>query len=97
MPVLILTARDHWDEKVAGMDAGADDYLTKPFHMQELLARLRAAAAGQASGMRTPLDDVLPPLARTMQRLHAQRTLAITLHVPDGLAVKGTNNNPVQV
>jgi len=42
MPVLILTARDNWYEKVAGMDAGADDYLTKPFHMQELLARLRA-------------------------------------------------------
>ncbi len=42
MPVLILTARDTWHEKVAGIDAGADDYLTKPFHMEELLARLRA-------------------------------------------------------
>lgn len=42
MPVLILTARDNWYEKVAGIDAGADDYLTKPFHMEELLARLRA-------------------------------------------------------
>lgn len=42
MPVLILTARDSWHEKVAGIDAGADDYLTKPFHMEELLARLRA-------------------------------------------------------
>ena len=42
MPVLILTARDGWHEKVAGIDAGADDYLTKPFHMEELLARLRA-------------------------------------------------------
>lgn len=42
MPVLILTARDNWHEKVSGMDAGADDYLTKPFHMEELLARLRA-------------------------------------------------------
>lgn len=41
MPVLILTARDHWHEKVAGIDAGADDYLTKPFHTEELLARLR--------------------------------------------------------
>jgi len=57
MPVLILTARDHWYEKVAGMDAGADDYLTKPFHMQELLARLRALtrrigahASSQAGG-----------------------------------------------
>ncbi len=42
MPVLILTARDDWHQKVAGIDAGADDYLTKPFHMEELLARLRA-------------------------------------------------------
>ena len=42
MPVLILTARDGWSEKVLGFDAGADDYVTKPFHMEELLARLRA-------------------------------------------------------
>jgi two-component system OmpR family response regulator len=42
MPVLILTARDQWHEKVAGIDAGADDYLAKPFHTEELLARLRA-------------------------------------------------------
>lgn len=42
VPVLILTARDNWHEKVAGIDAGADDYLTKPFHMEELLARVRA-------------------------------------------------------
>jgi len=42
MPVLILTARDRWSDKVAGMDAGADDYVAKPFHMEELLARLRA-------------------------------------------------------
>ncbi|MEF8719103.1 MAG: response regulator transcription factor [Candidatus Accumulibacter necessarius] len=52
MPVLILTARDGWHEKVAGIDAGADDYLTKPFHMEELLARLRALirrAGGHAS------------------------------------------------
>ncbi|MCC6195795.1 MAG: response regulator transcription factor [Burkholderiales bacterium] len=42
MPVLILTARDNWHEKVTGIDAGADDYLAKPFHMEELLARVRA-------------------------------------------------------
>jgi two-component system OmpR family response regulator len=41
-PVLILTARGAWSEKVAGFDAGADDYVTKPFHMEEVLARLRA-------------------------------------------------------
>ena len=41
-PVMILTARDHWHDKVLGIDAGADDYLAKPFHVEELLARLRA-------------------------------------------------------
>ena len=41
-PVLILTARDRWNDKVAGIDAGADDYVAKPFHMEEVLARLRA-------------------------------------------------------
>lgn len=42
MPVLILTARDAWSEKVAGLNAGADDYLAKPFMMPELVARLQA-------------------------------------------------------
>lgn len=41
MPVIILTARDSWSDKVEGIDAGADDYLAKPFHMEELLARIR--------------------------------------------------------
>ena len=41
-PVLILTARDHWQDKVTGLEAGADDYLAKPFHMEELHARIRA-------------------------------------------------------
>ena len=56
MPVLILTARDRWSEKVAGFDAGADDYLAKPFAMEELLARLRALlrrTAGRAT------DDIV--------------------------------------
>ncbi len=42
IPVLVLTARDSWSDKVAGLDAGADDYLAKPFQMEELIARLRA-------------------------------------------------------
>ena len=52
MPVLVLTARDRWSEKVAGFDAGADDYVAKPFQMEEVLARIRALirrAAGHAS------------------------------------------------
>jgi two-component system OmpR family response regulator len=51
MPVLILTARDNWHEKVKGIDAGADDYVAKPFHVEEVIARLRALirrAAGHA-------------------------------------------------
>ena len=52
MPVLILTARDRWSDKVSGIDAGADDYVVKPFHIEEVLARVRALirrAAGHAS------------------------------------------------
>ena len=54
LPVLILTARDGWHEKVAGIDAGADDYLAKPFHMEELLARVRALIR-RAQGLASPL------------------------------------------
>jgi two-component system OmpR family response regulator len=52
MPVLVLTARDAWSDKVKSFDAGADDYVTKPFHIEEILARLRALvrrASGHAS------------------------------------------------
>jgi two-component system OmpR family response regulator len=52
MPVLILTARDRWSDKVAGFDAGADDYVVKPFQMEEVLARMRALlrrSAGHAT------------------------------------------------
>jgi two-component system OmpR family response regulator len=51
-PVLLLTARDRWSDKVQGIDAGADDYVAKPFHMEEVLARIRALvrrSAGLAS------------------------------------------------
>jgi len=52
MPVLLLTARDRWSDKVQGIDSGADDYVAKPFHIEEVLARVRALvrrAAGHAS------------------------------------------------
>jgi two-component system OmpR family response regulator len=54
LPVLILTARDRWHDKVAGIDAGADDYLTKPFHVEELRARVRALIR-RAQGLTSPL------------------------------------------
>lgn len=78
-PVLILTARDHWSEKVAGIDAGADDYLTKPFHGEELLARVRALIR-RSQGVATPTLQCgaieLDP--RTSQVHHAGMHVALT-------------------
>ena len=71
-PILILTARDGWQDKVKGLDAGADDYLTKPFQVEELSARLNALirrSAGQAS----PVINNGPLQLNT-------RTLGVSLH-----------------
>ena len=57
MPVLILTARDEWREKVTGFDAGADDYVTKPYRLEEVLARLRALIR-RSAGKASPVLDV---------------------------------------
>ncbi len=100
LPVLILTARDNWSEKVAGIDAGADDYLTKPFHMEELLARLRALirrAHGQASALlrcgelaldtrsgRVTLAGL--PVALTS---HEYKVLAYLMHRPGRIVSRG--------
>lgn len=56
VPVLILTARATWTEKVAGFDAGADDYVGKPFHIEEILARLRALIRRAAGHAETVLE-----------------------------------------
>jgi len=81
MPVLILTARERWSDKVAGMDAGADDYVAKPFHMEEVLARLRALLRRSAGHARNEMK--CGPL-----RLDA-RTSRVTV---DGRAVKLTSH-----
>jgi DNA-binding response OmpR family regulator len=80
-PVLILTARGEWHERVEGIDAGADDYLPKPFRMEELLARLRALvrrAAGQASSVirvgPLSLDTRLMQLSRDGIPIHLSPT-----------------------
>ncbi|MBL8314279.1 MAG: response regulator transcription factor [Rubrivivax sp.] len=81
MPVLILTARDGWHEKVTGIDAGADDYLAKPFHMEELLARLRALIR-RAQGLASPLLRCGAILLDTRSgRVSVQgQTLSMTAH-----------------
>jgi two-component system, OmpR family, response regulator len=55
-PVLVLTARDAWHERVDGLKAGADDYLGKPFHMEELIARLNALTRRAAGNLRSGLE-----------------------------------------
>jgi two-component system response regulator QseB len=71
VPVLILTARDRVADRVAGLDAGADDYLVKPFDLEELAARIRALTRRQA-GRAEPVirhgDIVLDPAAHTVTR-----------------------------
>jgi len=69
-PILILTARDNWQDKVAGLQAGADDYVVKPFHFEEILARLQALlrrAGGWASPMLKCGPIVLDTRAQTIE------------------------------
>ncbi len=91
MPVLILTARDRWSDKVAGFDAGADDYVVKPFHMEEVLARVRALlrrAAGHATSelvcgpvrLDTRASRVVVDGAAVKLTSHEYRLLAYLMH-----------------
>jgi len=78
-PVLILTARDTVDDRVRGLDGGADDYLVKPFELAELFARLRALirrSAGQAAPTMEIGDVVVDPRSRTVTR--AGQPVALT-------------------
>lgn len=81
MPVLLLTARDRWSDKVAGIDAGADDYVAKPFHIEEVMARLRALmrrAAGHASNELSCGDVLLDTRAGRVTK--AGTTVKLTSH-----------------
>ena len=91
MPVLILTARDRWSDKVSGIDAGADDYVTKPFHVEEVLARIRALIR-RSAGIATNEIEIGPlRLDTKMSRVtvdgknikltsHEYRLLAYLMH-----------------
>ncbi len=99
-PVLILTARDQWHEKVAGIDAGADDYLTKPFHTEELLARVRALIR-RAQGLAWPvlqcgtvsLDTRTNRVTRdghpVAMTSHEYKVLAYLMHRPNSVVSRG--------
>src|SRR6202795_696201 len=94
MPVLVLTARGSWHERVQGIDGGADDYMAKPFRMEELLARLRALirrSSGQSNpelrcgallldprGVRVTVDGAIVRLTS-----HEFRVLSYLTHHPD--------------
>ena len=91
MPVLILTARDRWSDKVSGMDAGADDYLTKPFNMEELLARIRALLRRTAGHAKNDIECGSLRLDTKMARItydgtpikltsHEYRLIAYLMH-----------------
>lgn len=88
LPVLVLTARGHWQDRVTGLEAGADDYLVKPFEMPELLARVRRCcavrglgrpgAAVPAAGAGHPQPDRLA--RRCPDRADRQRVPVAALH-----------------
>ena len=78
MPVLILTARETWSEKVSGFDKGADDYVTKPFNLEELLARLRALIR-RSAGLATPIIDCGPVQLDTRSGKVTRNGMPITL------------------
>jgi len=91
MPVLMLTARDRWSDKVQGFDAGADDYVAKPFHMEEVLARIRALlrrATGHATNeivcgpvrLDTKAGRVVVDGAAVKLTSHEYRLLAYLMH-----------------
>lgn len=75
LPILILTARGSWQDKVNGLEAGADDYLVKPFHIEELLARMKALLR-RSVGVTTETLNYPPiKIDTSSQKLHCDDTL----------------------
>lgn len=100
-PVIILTARDSWSDKVSGIDAGADDYVAKPFHMEELLARLRGVirrSVGNSSPVLVWRDVLLDTVAGRVTRdgraitltAHEFKLLSWLMHHPQQVASRTT-------
>lgn len=101
LPVIILTARDDWSDKVAGIDIGADDYLTKPFHMEELLARLRSVirrSNGHSSSVMSIKGLTLDARSKRVSinggyinlTAHEFRLLSYLMHHPNEVINKAT-------
>lgn len=100
VPVLVLTARGSWHETVEGIDSGADDYVAKPFRIEEVLARLRGLlrrATGQAQQLLSAGDVTLDPkLARVTRNgepikltSHEFRVLSYLMHHRDRVVTQG--------
>jgi len=100
-PVLILTARDTWQDKVDGLEAGADDYLAKPFHIEEMLARVRALLRRSGGWSESLLQfDGLSIDTRTQQVVVGEQSIALTAYEYRVLAYLALNagsviSNPV--
>ncbi len=75
LPILILTARGSWQDKVNGLEAGADDYLVKPFHIEELLARLKALLRRSIGTTNETLHYPPIKIDTTSQKIHCDREL----------------------
>jgi len=93
-PILILTARDRWQDKVEGLEAGGDDYLVKPFHMEELLARI-SALLRRAAGWTKPTQDfgVLHLDMTTQEVLVAGEEIELTAYEYDFACGQGDIKN----
>jgi len=95
-PVLILTARDTWQDKVDGLEAGADDYLAKPFHIEEMLARVRALLRRSGGWSESLLQfDGLSIDTRTQQVNVGDKTIALTAYEYRVLAYLALNAGSV--